>query len=120
MITYEVSTKGDRRFSALVATLFDGRTIEEAYQLDVKGYRAVSSDWRTGKGKRPLRNLDLWTEYLALWMTWAEQNPDLIEHLDELCPIDCRLTDTFSHGKPISQANALSVILDRYRNGELY
>ena len=36
---YEVSTKGDDRFSALRAKLNDGRTIEEAYQLDVKGYR---------------------------------------------------------------------------------
>ena len=37
--SYEVSTKGDKRFSALNARLKDGRTIEEAYQLDVKGYR---------------------------------------------------------------------------------
>jgi hypothetical protein len=37
--SYEVSTAGDSRFSALNAKLKDGRTIEEAYQLDVKGYR---------------------------------------------------------------------------------
>lgn len=35
---YEVSTQGDRRFSALVARMPDGRTIEE------------------GKGKPPLRS----------------------------------------------------------------
>lgn len=37
--SYEVSTAGDSRFSALNAKLKDGRTIEEAYQLDIKGYR---------------------------------------------------------------------------------
>jgi alkylated DNA repair dioxygenase AlkB len=37
--SYEVSTAGDTRFSALHAVLKDGRTIEEAYQLDIKGYR---------------------------------------------------------------------------------
>jgi len=41
---FEVSSKassdsGGRIYSALYATLKDGRTIEEAYQLDVKGYR---------------------------------------------------------------------------------
>lgn len=51
---YEVSTKGDSRFSALNARLVDGRTIEEAYQLDVKGYRRFGNDWRLGKGKAPL------------------------------------------------------------------
>lgn len=50
---YEVSTKGDPRFSALIAKLPDGRTIEEAYQLDIKGYRSLGSDWRLGKGKPP-------------------------------------------------------------------
>jgi hypothetical protein len=41
---YEVSTVGDKRFSALVAKLKDGRTIEEAYQLDVKGFRQLGND----------------------------------------------------------------------------
>jgi hypothetical protein len=36
---YEVSSRGDKRFSPLYARLKDGRTIEEAYQLDVKNYR---------------------------------------------------------------------------------
>lgn len=40
---YEVSSKGDKRFSAFYARLKDGRTIEEAYQLDVKGYRVKDS-----------------------------------------------------------------------------
>lgn len=35
---YDCSTKGDRRFSALVAKMPDGRTIEQWYQCDVKAY----------------------------------------------------------------------------------
>lgn len=66
---YEVSSRGDRRFSALYARLGDGRTIEQAYQLDVKGYRTTgATDWRVGKGRPPLRPLSrdaLWLEYLG-------------------------------------------------------
>jgi hypothetical protein len=51
---YECSSSGDRRFSALSARLRDGRTIEEAYQLDLKGYRKYGNDWRLGKGKLPV------------------------------------------------------------------
>lgn len=32
--SYECSSAGDRRFSALYAYLDDGRSIEEAFQLD--------------------------------------------------------------------------------------
>ena len=35
---YECSSKGDKRFSALFATMPDGRTIEQWYQCDIKGY----------------------------------------------------------------------------------
>lgn len=52
--SYEVSSAGDKRFSALYAKLKDGRTIEEAYQLDIKGYRSQGNDWRLGKGKPPI------------------------------------------------------------------
>ena len=52
--SYEVSSQGDKRFSALFAKLKDGRTIEEAYQLDVKGYRQQSNNWKEGKGKAPI------------------------------------------------------------------
>lgn len=40
---YEVSSQGDKRFSALYARLKDGRTIEEAYQLDVKNFRGLGA-----------------------------------------------------------------------------
>lgn len=112
MQTYEVSSKGDRRFSALFAKLRDGRTIEEAYQLDVKGYRRVSNDWRAGKGKPPLEPMStdaLWKAYLGLWVQWARENPKLIEDLR----VKARgkvLTDRFATSQ-VNQARALSEIL---------
>lgn len=109
---YEVSSHGDRRFSALFARFADGRTIEEAYQLDVKGYRSVSNNWRTGKGKPSLRDVDLWTEYLALWLNWADENPDLIEEL-KIAAAGKVLTDKFASSS-ISQARALDIIREMF------
>jgi hypothetical protein len=107
---YEVSTAGDKRFSALNARLWDGRTIEEAYQLDVKGYREEGNDWRIGKGRPPLHGVDLWKEYLELWRTWAYENPELIQRLRE-ATVNFVLTDKFST-TGISQARALATILN--------
>jgi len=113
-IGYECSSKGDKRFSALYATLKDGRTIEEAYQLDIKGYRAQSNDWMFGKRKPPLMSIseeDLWKQYLDLWKTWANENPELITELYNKTKKNKVLTDMFANTK-ISQARALAVILN--------
>lgn len=110
---YEVSTQGDKRFSALNAKLKDGRTIEEAYQLDVKGYRAVGDDWRLGKGKPPLKTMtaaELFRQYKALWQQWAGENPELIAELREKAAGKV-LTDRFA-STPVSQARALAEILN--------
>jgi hypothetical protein len=106
---YELSTEGDGRFSALVARLKDGRTIEEAYQLDVKGYRKQGNNWRLGKGQPSLNKVNLWDEYLNLWRQWARENPALIEDLREKAR-GKTLTDKFAN-TPISQARALAQIL---------
>lgn len=110
---YELSSKGDTRFSALYARLGDGRSIEEAYQLDVKGFRAQSNNWRSGKGQAALNGKDydqLWCEYLDLWRTWSQENPALIEDLRSKAQGKI-LTDCFA-SSPISQARALSIILN--------
>jgi len=107
-VGYEVSSKGDKRFSAFYAKLKDGRTIEEAYQLDVKGYRKFSNDAMFGKGKPPLdTNVNTWQEYLNLWRTWAEENPKLIKELSQ----HHKLSDRFATTE-VNQAHALSVILN--------
>jgi len=104
---YEVSSKGDKRFSAFYAKLKDGRTIEEAYQLDVKGYRKFGNNAMLGKGRPPLdKSVDTWKEYLALWRQWAEENPMLIKELSIYHVLSDRFATT-----PNNQANALAVIL---------
>jgi hypothetical protein len=108
---YEVSSSGDKRFSAIYARLPDGRTIEEAYQLDIKGYRKISNDWRVGKGRSPIKDIlqaEMWVEYLNLWQIWAHENPELITELRQKAH-EKILTDKFATSR-INQANALAVI----------
>lgn len=109
---YELSSAGDSRFSALNARLKDGRTIEEAYQLDVKGYRQRGNDWHLGKGKPPLREISreaLYQEYRGLWRQWALENPALFQELREKAK-GKTLTDRFA-ASDISQARALADLL---------
>lgn len=112
---YEVTTRGDRRFSAFVARLKDGRTIEEAYQLDVKGYRKHGFTLEQAKGKPPVENMSikaLYSAYLELWRTWALENHELIEELRILArKHNNTLTDMFA-STDINQARALAEILN--------
>lgn len=110
---YEVSTKGDKRFSAFCATLPDKRSIECHYQCDVKGYDVGGNNWRLGKGKPSLREgVDIWTEYLELWRTWAKLNPNLIEELKVAVVLNnYMLIDRFAK-TPVNQARALACILN--------
>ena len=124
---YEVSSKGDRRFSALYATfkpgtIIDGidvgdRTIEDVYQNVIK---------KSGKGQAPAKDSKLYNEslktqeeredfsytngYLPLWQEWARQNPELIEELREKAKGKI-LTDQFANTR-VSQARALADILN--------
>lgn len=106
---YEVSTQGDTRFSALVAKMPDGRTIEMHYQCDIKGYDPGGRNWRLGKGKPPLQPRDTWPEYLNLWRTWAARNRTLMADLQRHSGLVLR--DRFAT-TPINQAHALAVLLD--------
>ena len=114
---YEVSTKGDRRFSAFVAQMPDKRTIEQWYQCDVKGYDIGGHDWRLGKGKPPLFTYPgdhLWQLYLALWRIWAIHNSALVIELkDRAIGNDHMLCDRFATTE-INQARALSTILNEW------
>lgn len=117
-MAYEVSTAGDRRFSALVATLEDGRTVEMHYQCDIKGYCPGGRDWRAGKGKPPLEKMsrsELYDLYKGLWRRWAVRNPQLMQELRELREQHGGLSDRFARRGGISQATALSELLDEMK-----
>ena len=107
---YEVSSKGDKRFSAFYAKMPDGRSLEQHYQCYVKGYDIGGTNWQIGKGKPPLFEVDLWEAYLRLWEVWAKENPDLIEDLRSKAT-GMILTDMFA-GTDVNQARALATILN--------
>lgn len=110
---YEVSSKGDKRFSALNARLPNNRTIEQVYQLDIKGYSPGGTDWKLGKGKPPLNpDIDLWSEYLKLWRIWANENLPLMRELYSLAKEkNYTLSDCFAT-TDVNQAHALATILN--------
>ncbi len=109
---YEVSSHGDRRFSAFNARLPDGRSIEQHYQCDVKGYDPGGRNWRLGKGKPPLHDVDTYSAYVALWREWAENHVDLMRELYRAArQHDNTLSDRFA-SSPVNQARALAEILN--------
>lgn len=116
-IGYEVSSRGDKRFSAFNAIMPDGRSIEMHYQLDCKLYDPGGTDWRLGKNKPPLDpTIDLYGAYLDLWKTWTIHNFDLIRELNILAYEhgNC-LRDRFATTE-VNQARALADILTKIRN----
>lgn len=127
---YEVSSRGDRRFSAFWAVLPKGTqvclptairplrqqaTIEEVYQIGVKGY----TDVRSGKAKpprHPISRLQQTLFYYELWRTWTALNPLLMEELrSKGLAKGGLLTDCFARS-PINQAAMLAHLLN-HREG---
>lgn len=116
-VGYEVSSAGDPRFSALFAKMTDGRTIEQWYQCDIKGYDVGGHDWRLGKGKPSLidwKGDQQWELYLSVWRLWAVQNAQLMYTLKmEAQDRDYALRDRFATSN-INQARALATILNEW------
>jgi len=101
---YEVSSAGDRRFSAFVARLPSGLTIEQAWQ-QAKG---------SSKGKPAIhKDFDYWATYLSLWQEWAQHNPTLLTELARLANQRV-ITDRFASTNN-NQARALAHILNTER-----
>ena len=142
--SYEVSTAGDRRFSAMVArfnpgTIIEGidvggMTIEQVYQSVIKKSRKGQPPAEDSMINRPViesqlseearrdfysKNKEDWSYrigYLPLWQEWAKQNPQLIEELRENSA-GKTLTDKFANTR-VSQARALAEILNSTRKEE--
>jgi hypothetical protein len=128
-IGYEVSSLGDKRFSALYARLADGRSIEEWYQCEerspngypLKGYDPGGTNWRRGKGKPPkdsgVSRHDLWLGYLDLWYCWARAHMVLIWELREhALDNGACLKDSYATTE-INQAAALAEVINHYVDG---
>jgi hypothetical protein len=112
---YEVSSKGDKRFSALYAIMPDGRSLECHYQLDTqcKGYNPGGTNWKLGKGKPPLDpSTNLWEEYLKLWRIWEKDHlPEMQDLKERLVSYNNKLSDMFATTE-VNQAHALATILN--------
>ncbi len=110
---YEVSSKGDARFSAFNAILPNGISIENYYQGKIKGYDSTCQNWRLGKGKPPLDpSVDLWASYLGLWRLWSTENIVLMRELySHAKQNDYLLKDCFA-STPVNQAHALTHLLN--------
>lgn len=120
---YEVSSKGDKRFSALFAVMPDGRTLEAHYQCDSKAFNPGGTNWRDYKGKPPavrMTEIELYEKYLNLWKIWAKGHPDWMEELRQHAIYNGYvLRDSFARTK-INQARALSQILSEMETNEEY
>ena len=112
---YEVSSHGDKRFSAFNAIMPDGRSIECHYQCDIKGYDIGGRNWKLGKGKPPREKMsheEIWQKYLKLWEVWASNNKELVQELKEvLVKYNNTLSDKFA-STPVNQARALAKVLN--------
>lgn len=112
---YECSSLGDVRFSALIARMPDGRSLEAHYQCDVKGYNPGSRMWRMYKGLPPAYKIEpdeLFKKYVDLWRTYLKERPGLLEELRRnVSQREYVLRDRFATTS-INQAHALCVILN--------
>lgn len=120
-LSVEVSSKGDKRFSAFWARLGDGRNIECHYQCDVKGYDPGGVQWKLGKGRPPLHtDVDLWQAYLNLWRRWKALNPDLFMELAiKAQSAGYLLTDCHANTS-CNQARALCELLNEHHRSQLH
>ena len=102
---YEVSSAGDKRFSALYAKFKDGETIELKW-AKAKGYKTIAE----AKNKPALtKNFDYKTTYFNLWKEWSKENSKLIEDL-RVKSEGKKLVDKFAKTEN-NQAAALTEIL---------
>lgn len=108
---YEVSSVGDKRFSAFYAILPNGNSIEHEYQVIIKGYSSI----KEGKGRPPLLEMsreDTYEKYKSLWRNYLTSNPELMFELATKS-IGKVITDTFATSD-INQARAITEILNEY------
>ena len=113
---YEVSSQGDRNFSALYALMPDGRTIEMWYQCDIKGYDIGGTKWKNGKGKSSLIEYpddQQWEMYLSLWKLWAIHNLSTMKDLRYKLNGKTIFTDRFATS-PINQARAMAWLFNNW------
>ena len=115
---YEVSSAGDKRFSAGWAEI-DGRTIEDIYQVDIKGgvktgpgRFAYSTKGNPPAPDSPAASMtpeQQYESYKALWRRFFDQNPNMLDEIAEKSKGKI-ITDVHGSGE-VNQARAIHDIL---------
>ena len=80
---FECSSKGHKEYSAIYAEI-KNKSIEEIYQLDIKGYRGKVKHWKDAKGQPPLIDISIeeqYRQYINLWKTYLLNNKMLYINL---------------------------------------
>jgi hypothetical protein len=114
---YEVSSHGDKRFSAFYALIpyrDKLKSIENCYQNDVK--YSLSKSY-VGKGKYdPNISLNVYyDEYKKLWLLHYEKNQDVWLDLVNIIKEHTNFTDKFA-SSDVSQARVVSEIVNEKHN----
>lgn len=102
----ECSTRGDRRFSAFVASpsSLNGKSIEEAYQAaKVFADGSTGLSWRLAKGRKPINGDEVRALYTRLWCEYIAENPELLHVLQNASG----LSDMFGREGNVCQAAVL-------------
>lgn len=111
----EASTKGDMRFSALVARIAgrDFDTIEELYQ-GKKRFADGSTGlyWRAAKGRKAENQGECAEFYEQLWREYINENPYLIEVLVKATGI----SDIYGQKGSCCQATTLWKLREEFIN----
>ncbi len=84
-------------------------------QIAIVFFDPGGTNWKLGKGKKPLRtDIDLYEEYKKLWLAWAVRNRQAMHDL-YLCATNFNncLSDRFAT-TDVNQARALSDILNAW------
>ena len=112
---YEISPKGDVRYTSLAAVMPDRRSLEAWYQCDLKGYDVGGTQIALGKGQEPRIPYgvgELERMYDALWRIWAIHNIPLVKELHKKAIAHGHLLTDEHSGNRLSQAKALAGIIN--------
>jgi len=97
---YDISKRGDSRFTPSSAILSNKKSIEENYNTNIILLKEKDS------------NIDLWEEYLNLWRKWCFFRNDLTyQLLTEVRSHNGILRDRYAKSD-FNHARALSIILN--------
>jgi hypothetical protein len=115
---FEVSSRGDKRFSAGWAEV-DGRTIEDIYQVDIKGgvktgpgrfaYSTKGNPPAAGSPASKMTPDEQYEAYKDLWRKYFDQNPEALQEVARKSQGKV-LTDIYGSGD-VNQARAIHDIL---------